>query len=499
MILNKTGYSHAKAYIKKGSIDKDSSWSFSAADGNKLLGPKGNNWAEYKKWFLGVDDSQKEDTKAHYHFPVGKDGKIYRKGVIAAKQRAAQFKYTAIETAADKLLKLIDGEAKDWFELKADNKTNEVEALIYGDIGWDVSAKEFINELKALKPTALTVRINSFGGSAFEGLAIYNYLKGTKYDVTCYIDGLAASAASVIACGGKLIMPKNALLMIHNLSSMVGGGSEDMRKQADVMDKVRDSIVSVYHDKTGLSNDEIIQMMDDETWLDGEQAKAKGFCDEVIGAIDNYKHFNVCDIYNNVPTEYMEKGDQVMLIKKVEALAKSMKLSEENVNTLKAGLTDYNKETLAEMDKLKAKIKDLEAKVVKPKEKDDKFNLPENVVKQLNDYKEKIASLETTNFVKDASGKVGEDVAMLLGKVYHSVDKEVLDKLIEKVEGMKKTINDLGEGKGSGGGGGNDDVVTTDDEVEKKIQEIKAKDGCSSVEALSKLANREPKLIANWR
>ena len=492
MILNKTGYSHAKTYIKEGKVDKDSSWSFSAADGNKLLGPNGDNWSEYKKWFLGLDDKEKEDTKAHYHFPIGKNDKIYRKGVIAAKQRAAQFKYSEIEDAADKLLKMIDGKSSDWYQLKVNSDSGEVEALIYGDIGWDVSAEDFIKEVKSLNPSSLSLRINSFGGSVFEGLAIYNYLKGASFDVTCHIDGLAASAASVIACSGKVVMPKNAFFMIHNPSSMVAGESGDMRKQADVMDKIRDSIVSVYHEKSGLSNDEIIAMMDAETWLNGEQAKEKGFCDEVIGPVENFKRFNVSGIYENIPAEYIEKGDCDMLIKKVEALAKSMKLSEENIETLKKGLADYNKEIMAKMEELKRKDGE-------PSKKNDGPSLPEDVVKQLNEYKEKIASLETANFVKDISGKVGEDVAMLLGKMYHSVDKEVLNKLIEKVEGMRKTIDDLGKAKGTSDTDGVVNDVTTDDIVEKKVQEIVAKDGCSSVEALNKLAIENPKLVANWR
>ena len=104
--LNKTGYSHALDLIEQGKIDFDGDWSFTTEDENKILGD--NNWSEYKKWFLAIDDEANEDTKAHYKYPFGKNGKVYRRGVIAAKQRAAQQKEADIEKAADNLLQKID-------------------------------------------------------------------------------------------------------------------------------------------------------------------------------------------------------------------------------------------------------------------------------------------------------------------------------------------------------------------------------------------------------
>jgi len=106
--LNRKGYEHAKKLIEEGKVDKESSWSFTTEDEDKLLGE--DNWDEYAKWFLAVDDEHDEMTKAHYKFPYGKNGKVYRRGLIAAKQRAAQNGYDEIEKAADRLLKLIDGD-----------------------------------------------------------------------------------------------------------------------------------------------------------------------------------------------------------------------------------------------------------------------------------------------------------------------------------------------------------------------------------------------------
>ncbi|SMO61862.1 phage prohead protease, HK97 family [Balnearium lithotrophicum] len=106
--LNRKGYNHAKKLIEEGKVNKTSDWSFSTEDENKLLGD--DNWDEYSKWFLAVDDSEDKETKAHYKFPYGKNGKVYRRGLIAAKQRASQHGYTEIENAADRLLKMIDGD-----------------------------------------------------------------------------------------------------------------------------------------------------------------------------------------------------------------------------------------------------------------------------------------------------------------------------------------------------------------------------------------------------
>ena len=105
--LNGAGKSHAMALINSGKVDKDSSWSMSADDENKLLGD--NNWSEYGKWFLGIDASADPKTKAHYKYPFGKGGKLYRSALTAIRQRAGQQGADAIFAAAGNLLEKIDG------------------------------------------------------------------------------------------------------------------------------------------------------------------------------------------------------------------------------------------------------------------------------------------------------------------------------------------------------------------------------------------------------
>jgi signal peptide peptidase SppA len=109
--LNPKGTSSAKALIKDGKVDKDSSWAISADDENAILGK--DDWAEYVKWFLGLDDQESVETKAHYRYPMGKGGKIYRSALIAIRQRAGQEDAAGIFDAAGELIDLIDGDEEE--------------------------------------------------------------------------------------------------------------------------------------------------------------------------------------------------------------------------------------------------------------------------------------------------------------------------------------------------------------------------------------------------
>jgi len=178
---------------------------------------------------------------------------------------------------------------KKFWNLKQTTKNN-AEITIYGDIGtswWNesISAKQFSDDLKSLGDDLehITVRLNSAGGSVFEGLTIRSILKNHQANVTVHIDGYAASIASIIAMAGdKIVMAKGSMMMIHNpMSSMWGGEAKDFREAADLLDKIRDSLVSVYADRTGISTDELITMLDEETWMSAEEAVEHGFADEV--------------------------------------------------------------------------------------------------------------------------------------------------------------------------------------------------------------------------
>ena len=122
--LNQKGYRHARKLILEGKVDTKSSWSFSADDGNKILGDP-PDWDEYSKWFLAVDESENKETKAYYKYPFGKNGKLYRSALIAIRQRSAQQGAEDIFDAAGRLIELLDKEVKEMEELEKLKEENE--------------------------------------------------------------------------------------------------------------------------------------------------------------------------------------------------------------------------------------------------------------------------------------------------------------------------------------------------------------------------------------
>lgn len=165
-------------------------------------------------------------------------------------------------------------------------QSTDAEISIYDNIGgWGISANEFIDELNALGDVEkINLRIASGGGSIVEGNTIYNALKRHSAKVVTHIDSLAASMASVIAMAGDEVrMADNALLMIHNPWTMSMGGAEQLRKDADLLDKMEANIRNAYS-RTALTSEEIDAAMDAETYYTAEEAKEAGFIDEIDGA-----------------------------------------------------------------------------------------------------------------------------------------------------------------------------------------------------------------------
>jgi ATP-dependent protease ClpP protease subunit len=169
-----------------------------------------------------------------------------------------------------------------WFEVRNSTDT-EAEIYLYDEIGfWGMGAKEFIRALREHTGKHIHLRINSPGGEVIEGTAIANALSRHVGGVTVHIDALAASMASVIAMSGNpIFMADNALMMIHNPYMFAAGGSEDLRKSADLLDTMKSSLVRAYVKKTGLPESEIEEMMTAETWMDSTTAVALGFVDAI--------------------------------------------------------------------------------------------------------------------------------------------------------------------------------------------------------------------------
>jgi ATP-dependent Clp protease protease subunit len=164
--------------------------------------------------------------------------------------------------------------------------------MIYGTIesefGWwstndEITPKQFKKDLDALgEIQTLNIYINSTGGDVFAAQAIYSMLKRKQCKVNTYIDGLAASAATIIAMAGdNVYMPINAMMMIHNAWTFAYGNADDFRKVADDLEKITESIIAVYLEKTGLEEKKIKKMMDEETWLSANDAYELGFANEI--------------------------------------------------------------------------------------------------------------------------------------------------------------------------------------------------------------------------
>jgi len=178
-----------------------------------------------------------------------------------------------------------------WYNIV--NKTDKAEIYIYEDIGEDfwtgggITAKNFQKELSDIKAPQIDLHINSYGGVVFDGITIYNLLKNHPANITTYIDGIAASIASVIAlAGNRVLMADNALFMIHKASGVVFGNSDDMRDFAEKLDKINGSIATTYISKTKKDEAEINDMMAAETWMTAQEALEAGFIDEISGEAD---------------------------------------------------------------------------------------------------------------------------------------------------------------------------------------------------------------------
>lgn len=149
----------------------------------------------------------------------------------------------------------------------------------YGD---EVTPQLFKDELNAGNGN-ITVWINSPGGDVFAAAQIYNMLRDYKGSVTVKIDGIAASAASVIAMAGdKVCVSPVAMMMIHNPATMAMGEAKDMQKAIDMLNEVKESILNAYEFKTGLTRARLSHMMDDETWFNAKKAVELGFADKIL-------------------------------------------------------------------------------------------------------------------------------------------------------------------------------------------------------------------------
>ena len=223
-----------------------------------------------------------------------------------------------------------------WNLVKNDDKSAEL--MLYGDItesfwGDTISAKEVAEYLENLDVNEINVYINSNGGDANVAIAISNALKRHKAKVVINIDGIAASAATLITCAGDIVkMPKNAFFMVHNPWVVATGDSEEMRRQADVLEKYKNAIIETYLQKVNINKEKLSELMDNESWLNAEEALEYGFIDEIIEntniqvvenkVISNNIVFNMANFKNfnvNKNSQNNKKGSEKMTKEEIKS------------------------------------------------------------------------------------------------------------------------------------------------------------------------------------
>jgi len=221
--------------------------------------------------------------------------------------------------------------SKTWFTITNAADAPAAEISIHDEIGaWGVSAKDFLAQLRSIAAaTPIHLSLHSPGGEVFDGLAIYHALKA-RGNVTVRIEGLAASMASVIAMAGTRIeMPRNAFLMIHNPSGFAMGDAADMRQLADLLDKIKSSLVAAYRDRTKKTDEDIMDMMDAETWLTGEEAVEHGFADattdEVALSASAFKTARITAALRHAPRALFDTPPPVAPITALTSTTEHMK------------------------------------------------------------------------------------------------------------------------------------------------------------------------------
>lgn len=291
-----------------------------------------------------------------------------------------------------------------FFQVKnSSNGTPEI--LVYGYIGEGeglISAAEFAKELKALEKEhdTINVRINSGGGSIFEGIAIYTAIKNSTASINTYVDGIAASMGSVIALAGKKVyMSSMARMMTHKASGAIGGNADDMRQYAMVLDGLEDTLCSIYATKTGLSKEDAKAQFvgSDDKWMNAKEALAAKLIDEIFNVDTQIKVPPSAKAEHEIWAAYSETLNPKIEMK--QFLFTAANLAALN---LRADADDMAVQTAfdnlvakaAKVDELKNQIKELETTAKAEKEKANDQRVSDMLETALNKDKKITAKLK---------------------------------------------------------------------------------------------------------
>ena len=222
---------------------------------------------------------------------------------------------------------------KNWYDIQSKASNEIVDIYIFDEIGsFGMNAQSFIDEIKPYKNSPISLHINCVGGDVFDGMAIYNILKKRTAETTVYIEGIAASMGSVIALAAdKVVMAENSLFMIHNAWGGAMGESKELKKTANLLEKISNEIADIYIKKTNLPYDKVKEMMDEETWLNADEALELGFIDSISDAIKVAAKYDVSK-FKNITNEEIKSKLSINL--------KSKKMTEELKNWFNSKIED---------------------------------------------------------------------------------------------------------------------------------------------------------------
>lgn len=250
------------------------------------------------------------------------------------------------------------------------NEAGDGELTLYGeisDVSWwgdEITPQQFKKDLDDLGDVSnLNIYINSPGGDVFAGQTIYSILKRSKARKTVYIDGLAASIASIVAMAGdEVVMPKNAMMMIHNAWTITSGNKDDLRNMADTLEKIDGVLAGIYVEKSGRELEEVQDKMNAETWMTADEAFEFGLVDRVneeikVAASLDKKFLNQ---YHNIPEDMPIHEDleifvdgEVAEILSVPYNGEATQPVEENISPAEESWADSQRR---EFDRIKRKL-----------------------------------------------------------------------------------------------------------------------------------------------
>lgn len=203
---------------------------------------------------------------------------------------------------------------KSWLNVRneGDGVTADIYLFDIIDSWFGIGKKSFVDSVKATGASHINVHISSPGGSVDDALAMHDFLKSYPATVHAYLTGVVASAATFLsAAADKVHMSENALYMIHNVWSWAVGTADEMRKEADTIDKFEERIIAIYQRKTGLRKSQIKSMLDEETWMDADEARSHGFVDKVVEASKLAAKVDLKNLqekgFKNIPQDKLEK------------------------------------------------------------------------------------------------------------------------------------------------------------------------------------------------